>query len=100
MLEYTPMSNTLDEILNDCLDNADFEEQNSVVKAKRFVTAATKYLLLTPAQQSTEGTSLTMSVHQIENLLVRARDYIQAKDTSGNTGVGTRFLSGRNDFRW
>lgn len=93
------MANKIEEILNDLLDNAGFEEEKSVVMAKRFVTAATKYLILTPAQQSDQGTSLTMSVNQIENLLVRARSYVQVNDTSGNGGSGTRFLTGRDGFR-
>ena len=93
------MSHKIEEIVSDLLDNAGFEEQNSVVMAKRFVTAATKYLILTPAQQSDQGTSLTMSVNQIENLLVRARSYVQVNDNK-NGGSGTRFLSGRDGFRW
>ena len=92
------MSDQINEIVNDMLDNAGFEEAGDVEMAKRFVTAATKYLILTPAQQSDQGTSLTMSVNQIENLIIRARAYINI-NARRQGGTGTRFLNGREGFR-
>ncbi len=92
------MSNTIDEIINDLLENAGFEENDSLVEAKRFVTAATKWLLLTPQQQSDQGTSLTMGLNQVEKLLTRARTYVASKNRA--SGGGTRFLNGRDNFRW
>ena len=93
------MSNTIDEIVNDLLENAGFEESDSLVEAQRFVTAATKWLLLTPQQQSDQGTSLTMGLNQVEKLLTRARTYVAAKKRTRG-GSSTRFLNGRDNFRW
>ena len=92
------MPATLDEVYDALVDNADFEEVASVAKAKLFATAASRFLILSPQSQSDQGSSLTMSVAQIENLLKRARGYID-QNASGASNANVRFLSASQGFR-
>lgn len=88
---------TIDEITDDILNNADFEEQSSVTKANAFVTAAKRYLILSPESQSDQGSSLTISTSQIENLMRRAQQYIDHR--SRQSAGSARFLSAAEGFR-
>ena len=92
------MSATIDEVIDALVDNANFEEVSSVAKASAFVTAATRFLILSPQSQADQGSSLSMSVQQIENLLVRARSYVEA-NTAGRDGSRVRFLSASVGYR-
>jgi len=92
MTTYTPES-----VREALLENADFEEVASLTKAKAFVTAANRWMLLNPESQSNLGSSMSMGKQQIENLLIRARDFVAANDTSAN-GSRVKFL-GMSDFR-
>ena len=85
-------------IVSNLNDNADFEEVGSVSKAQSFVTAAKRFLLFSPQTQSDEGSSLTMSVTQIENLMQQARNYITANATDSGAAK-VRFLSASEGFR-
>jgi len=76
---------TLAEVTVELIDNADFEEVGSLSKAKAFATAATRWFILAPQSSSKEGASLSLNTQQIENLLKRARLYIEANDTSNNS---------------
>lgn len=93
---FPGMAATIDEIYDDLLDNADFEEVASLAKAKAFVTAATRFLILSPQAQSDQGSSMTLNASQIENLLIRAREFV-AKNQTGRGAV--RFLSTSQGFR-
>lgn len=84
---------TLDQVITALTTNADFEEVGSVAKAKAFVTAAKRWLILAPASASKEGSSLSMNPQQVENLLKRAQDYVVANDTTGNRRPGARCLA-------
>lgn len=88
------MATQLSDIVEDLIDNADFEEVGSVAKARAFATAATKYLILKPTSQSNQSSSLSWDNNQIQSLLVRARDFI-AMNTPGRV----RFLGVGTDFR-
>lgn len=92
------MPATVDEVLDDLIDNADFEEVSSVAKARTFATAAKRFLILNPQAQSDQGSSLTMSVAQVENLLKRAQLYISQTTASTSAGA-VRFLSASQGFR-
>jgi len=85
-------------IVSNLNDNASFEEDSSVTKAQAFVTAAKRYLLFAPQTQSDQGSSLTMSVQQIENLMQQARQYVTANSTSAGAAK-VRFLSASDGFR-
>lgn len=84
---------TLSEVVDDLVDNADFEESGSVAKARAFVTAATKYLILKPTSQSNQSSSLSWDNNQIKDLLARARDFVSANSSR------VRFLGVGTDFR-
>ena len=92
------MPATLDEVYDSLIDNADFEEVSSVSKARAFATAATRFLILSPQSQADQGSSMTMSVAQIENLLKRARGYID-QNATGQGNANVRFLSASTGFR-
>lgn len=93
------MAATIDEVFDALLDNADFEEVGSVTKAKAFETAAVRYLFYAPQGMSDQGSSLTQSVQQIENLLNRARSYIKENATATASTTSVRFLSAAEGFR-
>lgn len=88
------MAADIDEVTNDLLDAADFEEQGSVAKAKAFITHATRYLILHPTSQSDQGTSMAIDPKTVESLLIRAREFV-----SGRQGAKVRFLSASEGFR-
>lgn len=85
-------------IVSNLNDNADFEESGSVTKAHAFVTAAKRFLLFSPQTQSDEGSTLTMSVTQIENMMNQARNFITANSTASGAAK-VRFLSASQGFR-
>lgn len=89
------MAAQVDEVLDDLLDNADFEEEDSLEKARKFVTAAKRFLILSPQTQADQGSSLTMSVQQIENMLRRAQEFVRSAAATGSV----RFLSASEGFR-
>lgn len=89
---------TIDEVTDDLLENADFEEQSSVAKARAFITAAKRYLILSPQSQSDQSSSLTISVEQIMDLMRRAQQYVDHK-AAINSGSRVRFLSAAEGFR-
>lgn len=91
---------TLTELRDALWDNASFEEDASVSKAKAFITAATRWLALEPGQQSDQGSSLSYSPAQIEKLLQRARQFAANNPSSTNSNnAGVRFLSAAEGFR-
>ena len=69
---------TVEQIEQTLLDNADFEEADSVTKAKAFVTAAKRWLILRPNSASHQGNSLSLNVGQVESMMIRAQDFISA----------------------
>lgn len=90
------MAATIDDVIDALLDNADFEEANSVSKAQTFATAAKRFFILSPLSSSDQGSSMAISATQIENLLNRALTFIAAKRTDPST---VRFLSVSEGFR-
>jgi hypothetical protein len=86
---------TIDEIYETVVDYADFEEVGSLSRAKTFITAAKRFLIANPASQGDQGSSISMSVTQIENLLKRAMDYVSATDTSSANSRVTHLHVGR-----
>ena len=87
---------TLDEILDALLENADFEETESLAKAKAFVTAATRYFILAPSSAAEASSSQTMSPGEIRAAQERARVFI-AQNRSGRGSV--RVLTTAEGFR-
>jgi hypothetical protein len=93
------MAATIDEVIDALLNNADFEASNSVAKARAFVTAANQFFILTPASQSDQGSSLSMGLAEIRNLLTAARAFINQADTNSAATSRVRFLSARTGWR-
>lgn len=92
------MAATIAEVLDSLIDNADFEASSSVEKARAFITAATRYLVLMPASQSDKGSSLSMSVAEVRMLMDRATNFVnQSVVSASNPSV--RFLTCAEGFR-
>ena len=79
------------DIETDLLTYADFEEVGSVARAKLFVTAATRWLILRPDSASSNSQSMSIGKAFVANLLTRAQAYVSANDTTAASGR-TRFL--------
>ncbi len=82
------------DIESDLLDYADFEEVASVQRAKLFITAAKRWLILRPDSASNQSSSLSVGKSFVETMLKRAQDYVAANQTLAGGGRGSvRFLS-------
>lgn len=86
---------TLAQIQDSLIDNADFEEVQSVAKAKAFVTAAKRWFILSPQSASKDGASLSLNSQQIQLLMTRAQEFIRANDASGRPRVSFLAVRGR-----
>jgi len=88
---------TLAEIQASYYDNASYEEDSSIAKARAFVTAC-RFLLLkipkTTAQGS--GDSVEMNIQSIQSELSHAQTWVSNNNTAN--GGGVRFSS-FEDFR-
>ena len=80
------------DIESDLLEYSDFEEVASVSRAKLFVTAAKRWLILRPASASNQSSSLSMGRAEIQAMLSRAQQY-------ATTAGGVRFLGVGSQFR-
>lgn len=78
------MAATLDEVMDDLVDNADFKEVDSLAKARAFVTAAKRFFILSPQMQSNQGSSLSMNSSQIQSLMNEAQLFADAKEAASN----------------
>ena len=85
-----------DQIFAELLEYADFEETGSPARARKFIIAAKRYLILSPTSQADQGSSMTLSIPQIESLLKSAQVYARANDP-GNSRV--RHLGASRGFR-
>ena len=83
----------LADIEADLLDYADFEEVASVTRAKSFVTAAKRWLILCADSSSNQGSSMSIGKAFVESMLKRAQDYIAATATASGASPRVRFLS-------
>jgi len=91
---------TLDQIQTDLVEYADFEEVASVSRARLFVTAAIRWLILQAESAGSQSQSMSVGKQYVENLLARANAYISASGTtSGSTAGRTRFLHVGSAFR-
>lgn len=82
---------TLDDVEQALLDNADFVETQSVAKAKAFVTAATRWLIMRPTNASAAGRTVVFNVVQVEQMKNNAEQFVESSATGG-----VRFLQTRN----
>jgi hypothetical protein len=84
----------------DLLDYADFEEVGSVARARMFITAANRWLILRAESASNQSSSLSIGKSFVDTMAKRARDYVAANAaTSGGGRGGVRFLGVGSSFR-
>lgn len=86
------------DIETDLLEYADFEEVASVARARLFMTAAKRWLILRADSASSNSQSMSIGKAFVENLLIRAQAYVSANDTSAASGR-TKFLHVGSFFR-
>lgn len=78
-------------------DNADYEEQQSLVKARAFVTACLHLLQREPASVAKGGSELRLTPEQIQKELAYAREWIRKRSSEEVEQGGPRFI--RASFR-
>lgn len=83
----------------DLLDYADFEEVASVGRARLFITAAKRWLILRADSASNQGSSLTIGKSFVEAMMKRATEYVAANATVNGASGRTRFLGTGASFR-
>ncbi len=91
-----PSPPTLDKVVDELLENADFEEVESVSKARAYVSWANRYFILSPQSQSDGASSLAINAEQIDADRKRAREFI--REQTGASG-SVRFLTTSSGFR-
>lgn len=93
------MSFDLEDIENDVLTYADWEEQASVSRARLFITAANRWCILKADSASNQGSSLSINKQTVMQMLARAQSYVAAADTASAATSRVRFLSINQGFR-
>lgn len=86
---------TLTEILDALNDYSDYEEVGSVDRARKYVTAARRFLQL-PSTSSEQGSSMGYTPAAIQSEIETARAFIIANSGRGQTAV--QFLSVRSGY--
>lgn len=84
----------------DLLDYADFEEVGSVGRARLFITAAKRWLILSADSASNQGSSMTIGKSFVESMMKRATEYVAANASTVSGGSSrVRFLGAARSFR-
>lgn len=91
-------ASTLTQVENAYVDNASYEEDADVAKAKAFVTAARILLLKLPAEAGTRENHLKLSTNEIAAQLKQAQAWVAANDTgsTGSSGPAVTVVSFEN----
>ena len=89
----------LEDIENDVLEYADWEETASVARARSFITAANRWCILRADSASNQGSSLSINKQWIMQMLARAQSFVAAADTASAAKSRVRFLSTNQGFR-
>ena len=88
---------TLDEILDALNDYSDYEEVDSLARAKSFLTAAKRFLQI-PSSQSHNSASHSYSQASVQEMMRHARLFVAQKQAQAGSG-GIRNLGIGSDFR-
>jgi hypothetical protein len=83
-------------IESEMLELMDFEEVRDVGRARRFITAANRWLALTPSSSSSNSQSMSVDKSAVQDLVRRAHSYITANQSASSR---TRFLHVGSLFR-
>ena len=86
------MADSIATIETAVIDNADYESDNSLAKAKLFASACKRWLVLRPGSVSNESSSLSLNVAQVQAMLNDALAFIRANNTASGTSR-VKFLS-------
>lgn len=92
-------THTLESVEASLLDYSDFEEVGSVSRAKSLITAANRWLVLSPQSSSNAGSSLSFDTDGVKELRRRAQQYVAANATTNGASDSVRHLSICEDFR-
>ena len=88
------------ELENDLFLYADFEEVGSIEHARKYITAATRWLISNPVSTRDQSAEMVLQHKYIHEMLLRARDYIAAEDEANSRVNGSvRFLGFSSDWR-
>ena len=88
------------DIETDLLEYADFEEVSSVARARLFITAGKRWLILRAESASNQSSSLSIGKSFVETMLRRAQDYVASNSATSSGAVGcVRFLGVGSYFR-
>lgn len=90
---------TLAEIETDLLDYANFEEVLNVARAKSFVTAANRWLILRSESASSNSQSMSISKQYVNEMKARAQAFIAANGSAANGQGSMRVLVPSETFR-
>jgi hypothetical protein len=94
------MSATFDTVQAALLDNADWQSDNSLSKAKLFVAAAKQFFILSPnSSQSPGGFSMSINAMQIKQLHDEAASFIASANAAANGGASIEILGACHGFR-
>lgn len=83
-------SSTLAEIVAAVVDNAGYQENNSLTEAKAFVTAARVYIFKFPKRQKNRLSETELDVKELRAELKEAQQWIQAN--GGDASVKRRIV--------
>jgi len=88
------------DIESDLIEYADFEEVASVARARLFITAAKRWLILRAESASNQSSSLSIGKSYVQDMLKRGQDFVAANAATTSGGVGgVRFLGVGSNFR-
>ena len=89
------MTDTAATIANNLTDALDYEETESLTKAKQVVTYAMQLIVKRAASQSNEGSSLSWDIKELRQILNDARAYVKASTDA----TSARVFDMSRDFR-
>jgi hypothetical protein len=86
----TPDLATIEQAL---LDNADYDATSSVTKARAFVTAARRWLIMSPQSSSNQSSSMSWDTATIRDMMAAANTFVSVNDSQSvrHLSVGQRF---------
>lgn len=86
----TPDLATIEQAL---LDNADYDATGSVTKARAFVTAARRWLIMSPQSSSNQSSSMSWDTATIRDMMAAANTFVSVNDSQSvrHLSVGQRF---------
>lgn len=79
-------SSTLDQIVDSYVDNASYAEDDSITKARRFVSAVRILLVKRPSSMTKGSNQLNFNLEILGRQLDEAQKWLEARDPDANAG--------------